>query len=96
MSGVSIETLGVMLVSSIFVAECALSETSVFAEATQPARGARQAAKAQGREADQNIEGRSGWSAKALLRAERMRAQALSRCLIRARARCAIRIQGRR
>ena len=84
MSGVSVETLGAMLVSSIFLAECALAE---------PPR-ARAISAAQRQDPDRDAE--TSHDANALRRSERTRLRILSRCFIRAHTRRIIRIRGRR
>ena len=92
MSGVSLETLGAMLVSSIFLAECALGESSI-ARAASPIGAAM--ASPQRQDADRDACERS-YGANALRRSERTRLRGLSRCFIRAHTRRIIRIRGRR
>lgn len=92
MSGVSVETLGAMLVSSIFLAECALGESSL-ARAASPLGVAK--ASAQRQDADRDACEQS-YGANALRRSERARLRGLSRCFIRAHTRRIIRIRGRR
>jgi hypothetical protein len=104
MSSVSLETLGAMLVSSILLAECALSETSApllaakagGAAMPSAACGARSAGNVEGQVAEREAGAQWRWGAKALRRAERMRSRGLSRCVTRARVRYAIRILGQR
>ena len=103
MSGVSLETLGAMLVSSILLAECALSEAPFARAATNPVgaaiahppRSARLVASAESGDSDREFDAQPR-GVSALRRAERMRSRGLSRCLSRSRVRRVIRIRGRR
>jgi hypothetical protein len=103
MTGVSIETLGAMLLSSIFLAEFALGETSPSYTASVPAGPAVAPRVGFGRAPsapEATVLGQyfdaGPRAANMLKRAERSRGRGLSRCVSRARERRAIRIRGRR
>jgi hypothetical protein len=93
MSGVSIETLGAILASSVLLAECVMCETAAFPIVAQRKDGG---VASPGHEADREAALQRWRSVNALRRAELRRSLNLSRCVSRARARYAIRIRGRR
>ncbi len=95
MSGVSLETLGAMLLSSLFLAEYALADRSLARPDAVAPRMA--VAPLRNRREDPLFQQSfAAGAASVLRRAERLRGRGLSRCLSRARVRRVIRIRGRR
>jgi hypothetical protein len=96
MTSVSLETLGVMLASSLFIAESIINQVLCARRVHVPVgEGAAPSINGRPRGAFDALS-KSGSSVIAFRRAERLRTFGLSPCVNRARVRFVIRIRGRR